>query len=82
MRSGTWICAVLILSNAPELLACAVCTDRSASTSSDALNLAIFVLLGVLGVVFGGLAFFITRLALGAKREVPEHVQLAESIQN
>jgi hypothetical protein len=52
---------VLVLACQPELLACPVCFQVERSATTDGVQAAVFVLMGVTGVVLSGLGVFIVK---------------------
>ncbi len=58
----------MISSATPNLLACATCIADSGSATQTATNLGIFVMLGVMAAVFGGIAAVFVSFARRSSR--------------
>jgi len=58
--------------------ACAVCMGDPSSKTGGAINGAIFLMLGFLALMLGGIGFFIYHLARRAQAPVPPHVEIAQ----
>jgi hypothetical protein len=68
--AGRWLVsllAALILAVPRAALACPVCFGQSDSPMAQGVNMGIFFLLGVIGVVLAGFAAFIVYLARRAR---------------
>ena len=80
-KSGMALAALMLL-NSPPALACAVCFGKSDSALAKGMNMGIFSLLGVIGLVLSGVAAFFIFLARrtanlpaeGSGTELPETV--------
>lgn len=60
--------------------ACSVCMGDPASKTASALNNAIFLMLGFIGLMLAGVGAFIFNLMQRAKSPLPPHQELAHSI--
>jgi hypothetical protein len=78
---GLVMLAALILVQHPETAkACAVCMGAD-SHNGEALNGAIFFMLGLLAVVFTGIGAVAFSIARRARRPVPEHAEFTDPFQ-
>jgi hypothetical protein len=73
--------AILTLLQHPQAArACAVCMGAD-SHNGEALNGAIFFMLGILGAVFSGIGAVVFSIARRARRPIPEHVEFSNPFQ-
>jgi hypothetical protein len=70
--------ALLHLPNVAQ--ACTACMGDANSKSAGAINAAIFLMIGFIGVMLGSLAMFALYLKNRAGIPLPPHIQLAESV--
>jgi hypothetical protein len=80
IRSAAVLAALTLASLPSAAEACAVCMGDPASKTAGALNNAIFLMLGFIGLMLACVGAFIFNLMQRAKAPVPPHQELAKSI--
>ena len=72
----------IVISGMLDTLACTVCMGSRGGLLAEAANGAIFLMLGILFVVFSGFIAGGMILVRRGRRPLPEHYQLLNSIDN
>lgn len=65
--ASAFVLGVALAFSADVAWGCAVCMGAADSTEQQGINAALLTMLGVLGVVFVGISFFVVRMVLCAR---------------
>ncbi len=80
MRVVLLLALSFVLLGVSEAQACTVCFNGADKVMADSLNGAIFMMVGALFVVMGGIGCFVFQLVQRARNPIPDHLILADSI--